>query len=94
MKPDQLIDKAQNSSFYLRVLNWSLWRIIPFNKPHGIKIQKIESDGIVTTLPYKRKNLNHIKGLHACGMATLAEFTTGLMLLKKLDTSKYNSDVI
>jgi hypothetical protein len=42
-----------------------------------------------TLIPYRRKNLNHIKGLHACALATVSEFTTGFMLLSKLDAKKY-----
>jgi hypothetical protein len=42
-----------------------------------------------TLFPYLRKNLNHIKGLHACALATVSEFTTGFMLLSKLDAKKY-----
>jgi hypothetical protein len=40
-------------------------------------------------IPYRRKNLNHIKGLHACALATVSEFSTGFLLLTKLDSKKY-----
>ena len=40
-------------------------------------------------LPYKRKNLNHIKGIHACALATVSEFATGFLLLSSLDATKY-----
>lgn len=89
MKPDALIKRAQTSSFYKKLLNLSLWRIIPFNKPHKIVVHSIEENQMTTKLPFRKSNLNHIHGLHACGMATLAEFTTGLSLLKSLDTKKY-----
>ena len=40
-------------------------------------------------MPYKRRNFNHIKGLHACGLATISEFATGFLLLSSLDMKKY-----
>ncbi len=40
-------------------------------------------------LPYRRANLNHIKGIHACALATLCEYTCGLQLMNVLDASAY-----
>ncbi|WP_340153273.1 DUF4442 domain-containing protein [uncultured Marivirga sp.] len=84
-----IVNKAQHSRFYLWLLNQGLNRMIPFNKPHGFMIIKISKDKILTKLPYKKRNLNHIKGIHACAMATISEYTTGLMILYKLDVKKY-----
>jgi len=42
-----------------------------------------------TLLPYKKKNFNHIRGLHACALATLSEFTTGFLLVSRLDPKKF-----
>ena len=85
----KILQKAKHSSFYLRVLNWSLDRMIPFNKPHGFKILEIEDYRLKTLMPYRTRNFNHIRGLHACGLATLSEFTTGFLLLSSLDMKKY-----
>lgn len=63
--------------------------MVPFNKPHGFKILEIGDDHLKTFVPYKRSNFNHIKGIHACALATLSEFTTGFLLLVKLDPKKY-----
>ncbi len=89
MNLNNIIQKATNSKFYLWILNLGLGYMIPFNKPHGFKIEAIADEKIKTKLPYKRRNLNHIKGIHACAMATVSEFTTGLMILYKLDVKKY-----
>ncbi len=89
MNLNNIIQKATNSKFYLWILNLGLSYMIPFNKPHGFKIEAIADEKIKTKLPYKRRNLNHIKGIHACAMATVSEFTTGLMILYKLDVKKY-----
>lgn len=86
---NRILQKAKNSSFYLAVLNWSLNRMIPFNKPHGFRILEIGDHHLRTIIPYRRKNFNHIRGLHACALATISEFTTGFLLVSKLDAKKY-----
>jgi hypothetical protein len=63
--------------------------MIPFNQPHGFKIIEIGEYELKILLPYKRKNLNHIKGLHACALATVSEYTTGLLLISKLGFDRY-----
>jgi hypothetical protein len=83
------IERAKTSRFYLRLLNWGLFRMIPFNAPHQFRILEIQDWQIKIVLPFIRKNLNHISGLHACALATVSEFTTGFMLISKLPPSKY-----
>lgn len=85
----KILEKAKHSAFYLKVLNWSLNRMIPFNKPHNFKIFEIEDFRLKTIIPYRKRNFNHIKGLHACALATISEFTTGFLLLSNLDMTKY-----
>jgi hypothetical protein len=87
--PNAVLQKAKSSAFYLKVLNWSLNRMIPFNKPHGFKIQEISDYRLKTLIPYRKSNFNHIRGLHACSLATISEFTTGFLLVSKLDSKKY-----
>lgn len=83
------VKKAETSSVQLWMLNRILhWRI-PFNKPHGIDITTITDDGFEVTIPYKKKNLNHIKGIHACCLATASEYVVGLSLMRKLGSQKY-----
>ncbi|WP_066756030.1 DUF4442 domain-containing protein [Crocinitomix algicola] len=89
MNFEKHIAAAKKSKFGLFKLNLGLGFIIPFNRPHGIKIKKIEFNRITTVIPYKRKNFNHIKGIHACGLATAAEFSSGFLLLNKLGNKKY-----
>lgn len=86
---NRLVQKAKVSAFYMTILNWALSRFVPFNKPHGFRVVEIGDDNLKILLPYRKKNLNHIKGLHACALATISEFTTGLTLLLKLDPKKY-----
>ena len=86
---NKVIEKAKRSSFYLKLLNWGLSRMIPFNKPHGFKIIKLTDHELQTLIPYKKRNFNHIHGLHACALATISEFTTGFLLITRLDAKKY-----
>lgn len=83
------INKAKGNPGALRRLNFMLGFGIPFNRPHGFKIKEIGEDYVKTYAPYKRKNFNHIRGIHACGIATISEFATGMLLLSKVDPAKY-----
>lgn len=87
--PNRIIEKAKHSGFYLWLLNIILRRVIPFNKPHNFQIIKVADRFIKIKLPFTKNNLNHINGLHACALATLTEFTSGLVLLSNLPPSKY-----
>lgn len=89
MDTKKIVERAKTSKFYMWLLNVGLNRMIPFNKPHGFKIEEIKDDYIKTSLPYKRRNFNHIRGLHACALATLSEFTTGFLMVSRLDPKKY-----
>jgi acyl-coenzyme A thioesterase PaaI-like protein len=84
-----LIARAKNSKFYLWLLNRVLSRSVPFNKPHGLKIIEIYDDGFKIFLPYRKGNLNHINGIHACALATLSEYISGLTLMMNLSSDDY-----
>lgn len=85
----KLYSKSINSGFYRFVLSYFIRRFIPFNGPHRFRVVKAEEDRVVVGLPYRRRNLNHLKGLHAGALATLCELTSGLLLIAKLDPRKY-----
>jgi len=85
----KLVEKAKTSKARLFVLTMVTRRIIPFNRPHKISISKLSDHNIETFLPYRKRNFNHLRGLHACALATLAEFTGGFMLLTRLGNVKY-----
>lgn len=84
-----LIERARTSGFWLALLNLALGRVIPFNRPHGFRLGEIGEDHVIITAPYKQRNLNHIKGIHACAIATAAEFSAGFLLLMNLDQQRY-----
>jgi acyl-coenzyme A thioesterase PaaI-like protein len=89
LNANEVLQKAKTSAFYLKLLNWSLTRMIPFNKPHRFRIVEIEDYRLKSVMPYRKSNFNHIRGLHACGLATISEFTTGFLLISNLDMKKY-----
>jgi acyl-coenzyme A thioesterase PaaI-like protein len=86
---NKMLETARKSRLRLFLLNLALQHKIPFNKPHGLKIAEITPDGFTLVYPYKRKNLNHLKGLHACGLATLCEYAAGLTMMRKVGIENY-----
>jgi len=88
-KLNLLLDRASGSRFYLWVLNRLLWRMVPFNASHGLRLSHVTRDSLTVELPYRRSNLNHIKGIHACALATLCEYVSGLQLMHMLGASSY-----
>lgn len=84
-----LVEKASHSNFYRWFLSFQLNRMVPFNWPHKFKITAISFENIEVQLPYRKSNLNHLKGLHACAMATLAEVSSGFLLLANLNPKRY-----
>jgi acyl-coenzyme A thioesterase PaaI-like protein len=85
----KIIEKAKTSSFSLWLLNFGLNRMVPFNRPHGFKIVKLTDESIETKLPFKTLNFNHIRSVHACALATLTEFSTGVFLISKFSPKSY-----
>lgn len=84
-----LLEKARASRFWMWLVNLLLGWLIPFNRPHGFRILALAPDRVSTGGSYRRRNRNHIAGIHACAIATVAEFSSGLMLLTKLDPARY-----
>jgi len=88
-KLNNLIVKAAESSFSRWMLNVVFSRAVPFNAPHGFKITAIKPGATEVLLPYRRSNLNHVKGIHACALATLCEFTSGITLVSMFSEKDY-----
>lgn len=84
-----LFNKAKHSRFHLWVLNRGALRMIPFNNQHGFIIKSISDEAVETFAPYKRRNFNHLRGIHACGLATIGELSAGMLLLSVFDPAKY-----
>lgn len=85
----KILDKAGKSALYLKLLNIGLRRMIPFNSPHKFCVEKVNTNSLVISAPYIRKNKNHINGIHACALATLCEYISGLSLARMLPPEAY-----
>ena len=85
----KIIEKAKYSAFWRWVLNQALDRMVPFNSPHKFQVVEFGDHNLKALIPYRRSNFNHIRGLHACALATISEFATGFLLLSRLDKKKY-----
>lgn len=87
LKP--LILGARKSKWGLMKFNLIMSRMIPFNKPHKIRVLEVEKEKSRVLIPFRFRNFNHIKGIHACGLATAGEYCAGLLLLSNLPSDKY-----
>jgi acyl-coenzyme A thioesterase PaaI-like protein len=85
----KFVERAKQSGFHRWLLNVAFDRFVPFNKPHKFRVVEVGDQHVKTLLPYRRRNLNHVKGLHACALATLTELTSGFLLAAKLDPKKF-----
>ena len=63
--------------------------VIPFNRPHGISVVELSPEKCKVYLPNKRKNKNHLGTMHACAIATAAEYVSGLNVLQAFDMKQY-----
>lgn len=84
-----VIQKAEHSKFYLWLLNRVMSHAVPFNKPHGFKVVDITSHHVTTFAPYCKKNFNHVRGIHACAIATAGELAAGIVLMYHLSPAQY-----
>jgi acyl-coenzyme A thioesterase PaaI-like protein len=84
-----IAQKAKHSTFYLWLLNKVLWRVIPFNQSHKVCIEELSDTHVLIRLPYQKSNQNHLKGIHACALATLCEYACGIGLMTHLDATAY-----
>ncbi|MBI1221102.1 MAG: DUF4442 domain-containing protein [Bacteroidetes bacterium] len=83
------LEKARYSKFNRWLLNTLLLRVVPFNKPHRIQVVAIGDDSVTVKAKNYRNNRNHVGGVHACLLATLCEYASGLELLRNLSPNQY-----
>ncbi len=89
MELGSILNKAQSSKVYSTLMNFGLWRLIPFNGPHKFKVIDIKDHSLTISIPYIRKNKNHVNGIHACALATVCEYISGLSLARELSSKEY-----
>lgn len=84
-----LFEKAIESKRHRWLLSYSLNRFVPFNRSHKFKVEALGPNFLRIKVPYRKSNLNHLKGIHACAQATAAEISSGLLLIALLDPKRY-----
>ena len=84
-----LIERSKTSKKHLWLLNRLMSHIVPFNRPHGFRVIKVTDDSVQTSAPYHKKNFNHVKGIHACALATVGELSAGLALMSHFSPLEY-----
>ncbi|MCX7120798.1 MAG: YiiD C-terminal domain-containing protein [Gammaproteobacteria bacterium] len=84
-----LLQKAQTSTLSLWFLNRVMNHAVPFNKPHGFRAVKITDDAVQVFAPHHKKNFNHLRGIHACALATAGELAAGLVLMRHFSPKEY-----
>lgn len=84
-----LIQKAEHSKLYMWLLNRVMSHAVPFNKPHGFKVIDITSHHVTTFAAYRKKNFNHVRGIHACAIATVGELAAGIVLMYHFSPAKF-----
>lgn len=84
-----LIQKATHAKTYLWLLNRVMNHAVRFNKPHGFQVVRITQEYVETFAPYHKKNWNHVRGIHACAIATVGELSAGLMLMYHFSPTDY-----
>ncbi|MFZ1686608.1 MAG: DUF4442 domain-containing protein [Flavobacteriales bacterium] len=89
MNLPSLLRSARTSSWKRFLLNQGLNFTIPFNSPHGFKVIPQPEGGIRVRIPWWHVNRNHIRGMHACALATGSELCSGLSVLEHLDPKRY-----
>ena len=81
------VDKARRGQpFWLNVF---FRKALPFNVPHGIRILELGESQVRVALPDRRRNKNHLNGMHAIAMATACEFASGLAVLERFNLEDY-----
>ncbi len=83
------VDGIKNKKLKHRLLDKILDFNIPFNKPLKFKIQELSKDMVQIHSPSVKARQNHIKGAHACALATLGEYPAGLVLAQNFSPQKY-----
>lgn len=81
--------RASTSGFYRFLLNRILAYAVPFNRPHRLRIEKISKGFVSVKMPFVNRNRNHVNSVHACALATLCEFTSGISLMTLLQAEQY-----
>lgn len=77
--------KAGKPNRFSRIMQ----ELVPFNRAHRISVTKISPNGCEVSIPYRRRNLNHLGTMHACAIAAAGEYVSGLNVIEAFDISEF-----
>lgn len=80
--------EGEKSTLAKAFLNITMPQMVPFNRPLGFKILKLDLYNSEVEIPFKRANKNHLGSIHAGALVTVGEYAAGLLLLKRMDYTK------
>lgn len=83
------LNRSKESRWQKWVFNKLMWWGVPFNRPHSVRVINVTDTSVQAAMKYSKKNTNHIKGIHACAIATVSEYVAGLCLLKAFEPTDY-----
>lgn len=87
---ESLLERAAQGGIALKTLSMGLPMLVPFNHGHGYRILQVgDTQATQVRIPYRRSNHNHLRGIHACALATGAELCAGLSILASYPASRY-----
>jgi acyl-coenzyme A thioesterase PaaI-like protein len=70
------------------VLTGIFGRVVPYVGTSGLRYEELSQERVVVSVRNRRAIQNHIKGVHAAGMALLAETATGFVVGMNLPDDK------
>lgn len=70
------------------LVSYMLGKIVPLVGTAGLRFDEVSARRVVVSLRNRRRVQNHIKGVHAAGMALLAETATGFAVGMHLPDDK------
>ncbi|QRN41360.1 MAG: DUF4442 domain-containing protein [Neisseriaceae bacterium] len=71
--------KSLPSSIRLWLMSKVLGRFVPFINTAGAQFKKLTREEVIVSINNRKKVQNHIKGIHACATALIAETATGFV---------------
>ena len=71
MKTGALVQRALQSARSGRLTLFSrlMQEVVPFNRPHRIRVVDLSTDQCKVLVPWRRRNLTHVGTRHACALA-------------------------
>ena len=83
------LENMKNKKIKHTILDKVLNINIPFNRRLKFKITELNPKVVSVTSPSVKSRQNHIKGAHACALATLGEYPAGLVLAQNFSVENY-----